>query len=138
MTEVIGGTFWKAYTEAQIDGTELVPPPDFSKGLSAMHQWYDPIDTTNEKLIKLAKALGKCWVRVSGTWATKTYYDFEDQYPNGTSPEGYQNALKKQWLNLLNLVRSVNGKLMIPVANRDGLHTHDEPWNPSQTKKSLH
>ena len=24
MTEVTGGTFWKAYTDAQIDGTELV------------------------------------------------------------------------------------------------------------------
>ena len=31
MTEVTGGTFWKAYTDAQIDGTEQVPPPDFSK-----------------------------------------------------------------------------------------------------------
>ena len=31
MTEVTGGTFWKAYTDAQIDGTEDVPPPDFTK-----------------------------------------------------------------------------------------------------------
>ena len=74
MTEVTGGTFWKAYTPEQIAGTEQVPPPDFSKGgnpLAAMHQWYDPIDTTNPRLIKLAKELGRCWVRVSGTWATK-------------------------------------------------------------------
>ena len=72
MTEVTGGTFWSAYTAAAIDGTEQVPPPDFSKGMGAMHQWYDPIDTTNPRLIKLAKALGQCWVRVSGTWATRT------------------------------------------------------------------
>ena len=26
MTEVTGGTFWKAYTEAQVDGTEEFPP----------------------------------------------------------------------------------------------------------------
>ena len=38
MTEVTGGTFWKAYTDAQIDGTEQVPPPDFSKGMGAMHR----------------------------------------------------------------------------------------------------
>ena len=50
MTEVTGGTFWKAYTDDQIDGTEQVPPPDFSKGMGAMHQWYDPIDTTNPRL----------------------------------------------------------------------------------------
>ena len=132
MTEVTGGTFWKAYTDAQIDGTEQVPPPDFSKGMGAMHQWYDPIDTTNPRLIKLAKALGSCWVRVSGTWATRTYYDFE-----GTGmPEGYNNHLRKeQWINLLNFVKTVNGKLMISVANCDGLHSHDEPWNPSQAEK---
>ena len=136
MTEVTGGTFWKAYTDAQIDGTEQVPPPDFSKGLAAMHQWYDPIDTTNPRLIKLAKALGSCWVRVSGTWATKTYYDFADEYPAGTAPEGYQNVLKKQqWINLLNFVKAVNGKLKISVANCDGLHAANEPWNPSQAEQ---
>ena len=132
MTEVTGGTFWKAYTEAQIDGTEQVPPPDFSKGLASMHQWYDPIDTTNSRLIKLAAALGSCWVRVSGTWATRTYYDFD----GSGMPEGYFNHLRKeQWVNLVNFVKAVNGKLMISLANCDGLHSHDEPWNPSQAEK---
>ena len=132
MTEVTGGTFWKAYTDAQVDGTEQVPPPDFSKGLAAMHQWYDPIDTTNPRLIKLAKALGSCWIRVSGTWATKTYYDFDET----GLPEGYFNHLhKQQWLNLLDFVKAVGGKLKISVANCDGLHSSDEPWNPSQAEK---
>jgi len=132
MTEVTGGTFWKAYTDAQIDGTEDVPPPDFSKGMAAMHQWYDPIDTTNPRLIKLAKALGSCWIRVSGTWATRTHYDFDDT----GMPEGYNNNLKKQqWINLLNFVKAVGGKLKISVANCDGLHSHDEPWNPSQAER---
>ena len=132
MTEVTGGTFWKAYTPAQIDGTELVPPPDLSKGFAGMHQWYDPIDTQNPRLLKLAKALGKCWVRVSGTWATRTYYDFE-----GTGmPEGYDNHLRKeQWISLCEFVKAVNGKLKISVSNCDGLHSHDEPWNPSQAEK---
>ena len=132
MTEVTGGTFWKAYTDAQIDGTEQVPPPDFSKGMGAMHQWYDPIDTTNPRLIKLAKELGSCWVRVSGTWATRTYYDFD-----GTGmPEGYNNHLRKeQWVSLCNFVKAVGGKLKISVANCDGLHSHDEPWHPEQAEK---
>ena len=50
-------------------------------------QWYDPIDTTNPRLIKLAKALGPAWMRVSGTWATKTSYDFEG---TGLPAEGWQ------------------------------------------------
>ena len=133
MTEVTGGTFWKAYTEAQIDGTEEVPTPDFSKGLAGMHQWYDPIDTTNPRLIKMAQALGKAWVRVSGTWATKTYYDFED---TGIVPEGYQNRLtKEQWIHLLDFVKAVDGKLIISVANCEGLHSAQEPWNPSQAEQ---
>ena len=132
MTEVTGGTFWKAYTPEQIAGTQEVPPPDFSKGLASMHQWYDPIDTTNPRLIHLAKALGTAWVRVSGTWATKTYYDFEG---TGVVPEGYQNRLtKEQWINLLNFVKAVDGKLLISVANCEGLHSASEPWNPSQAE----
>ena len=132
MTEVTGGTFWKAYTDAQVDGTEQVPPPDLSKGVASMHQWYDPIDTTNPRLIKLARELGSCWIRVSGTWATRTYYDFDET----GLPEGYFNHLHKdQWINLLNFVKAVNGKLKISVANCDGLHKHDEPWNPSQAEK---
>ena len=136
MTEVTGGTFWKAYTPEQIAGTEEVPPLDFSKGLSAMHQWYAPIDTTNPKLIKLAKELGSLWIRVSGTWATKTYYDFEDV---GAAPEGYENRLtKQQWLNLLDFVKAVDGKLLISVANCQGLHSAQEPWNPGQAEKIFH
>lgn len=134
MTEVTGGTFWKAYTDAQIDGTEPVPAPDFSNGgVAAMHQWYDPIDTTNPRLIKLARELGCAWVRVSGTWATKTYYDFEGK---GEVPEGYQNRLtKEQWINLLNFVKAIDGKLLISVANCAGLHSAEEPWNPSQAEQ---
>ena len=132
MTEVTGGTFWKAYTDQQIDGTEQVPPPDLSKGIAGMHQWYDPIDTTNPRLIKLAKELGTCWVRVSGTWATRTYYDFNDT----GMPKGYFNHLRKeQWVSLCNFVKAVNGKLKISVANCDGLHAHDEPWHPAQAEK---
>ena len=32
MTEVTGGTFRKAYTDAQIDGTEQVPPSRIFQG----------------------------------------------------------------------------------------------------------
>lgn len=131
MTEVTGGTFWKAYTPEQVDGTEkfAISPSE----MADLHQWYDPIDTTNPRLIKLAKELGTAWVRVSGTWATKTYYDFEG---TGIAPEGYQNLLtKEKWHNLINFVDAVGGKLLISVANCQGLHRADEPWNPSQAEK---
>ena len=128
MTEVTGGTFWKAYTEAQVDGTEEFPVIKDWSNMGNLQQWYDPIDTTNPRLIKLAKELGSAWVRVSGTWANKTYYDFDGKYADGSVPEGFQNVLtKQQWLNLLDFVKAVNGKLLVSIANCPGIHSADEP-----------
>ena len=128
MTEVTGGTFWKAYTEAQIDGTEEFPLiKDWLTAMGKLQQWYDPIDTKNPRLIKLAKELGTAWVRVSGTWANKTYYDF-DGHCNGVVPEGFQNLLTKdQWLSLLDFVKAIDGKLLVSIANCPGIHAANEP-----------
>lgn len=132
MTEVTGGTFWKAYTEGQIAGTEEFPKLEggFSNhtAMAGLMQYYPPIDTTNEKLITLAKEFGPVWVRVSGTWATKTYYDF-DGTTGGKAPEGYQSVLTKdQWANILNFVKAVDGKLLVSVSNCAG--DHDENNGP--------
>ena len=128
MTEVTGGTFWKAYTEAQIDGTEEFPLiKDWLTAMGKLQQWYDPIDTKNPRLIKLAKELGTAWVRVSGTWANKTYYDF-DGHCNGVVPEGFQNLLTKdQWLSLLDFVKAIDGKLLVSIANCPGIQAANEP-----------
>jgi len=127
MTEVTGGTFWKAYTEGQVDGTEEFPKIVDWTNMGNLQQWYDPIDTKNPRLIKLAKELGTAWIRVSGTWANKTYYDF-DGHCNGVVPEGFQNLLTKdQWLSLLDFVKAVGGKLLVSIANCPGIHAADEP-----------
>ena len=79
MAEITGGTFWKAYTPGQIAGTEAFPPVRDLRDITAMDelmQYYPPIDLYHPQLRALARALGPAWVRVSGTWATKTYYDF--------------------------------------------------------------
>ena len=55
MTEVTGGTFWKAYTPEQIAGTEKFPPIKGMHEMANLMQWYDPIDTTKPRLLKLAK-----------------------------------------------------------------------------------
>ena len=128
MTEVTGSTFWKAYTDAQVDGTEEFPVITNWMDMGNLQQWYDPIDTTNPRLIKLAKELGTAWVRVSGTWANKTYYDFDGKYADGSVPEGFQNVLtKQQWLNLLDFVKAIDGKLLVSIANCPGIHAADEP-----------
>ena len=134
MTEVTGGTFWKAYTDAQVDGTEEFPPIANWQDMGNLQQMYEPIDSRNPRLIKLAKELGTAWVRVSGTWANKTYYDF-DGHTGGQVPEGFQNLLTKdQWTALLDFVKAIDGKLLVSVANCPGIHSANEPWDPTQAK----
>ncbi len=137
--EVTGGTFWKAYTPEQIAGTEPFIVEATGEGITAMYkdlmQVYPPIDLYNEKVRKLAKDLGPAWCRVSGTWATKTYYDF-DGTTNGVVPEGYLNVLtKEQWIGVLEFVKAVGAKLLVSVSNCPGLHTAEEPWHPAEAEK---
>ena len=133
MTEITGGTFWKAYTEGQLEGTEGFPLIGITKR-DEMVQVYPPIDLYNTRVRKLAKELGPVWIRVSGTWSTKTYYDF-DGTTGGVAPEGFDSVLTKdQWVGLLDFVKEVNGKLLISVANCDGIHAANEPWQPAQAK----
>ncbi len=138
--EVTGGTFWKAYTPGQIAGTEPFYVEPSKDGIAAMYkdlmQVYPPIDLYNPKLRKLTKDLGTAWMRVSGTWATKTYYDFDGEYADGTVPEGYLNVLtKQQWIGVLDFVRDCGLKLKVSVANCPGLHSAEEPWPSTEAEK---
>ncbi len=137
--EITGGTFWKAYTPGQIAGTEEFKLSDSSEGISTMStdlmQVYPPIDLYNEKLRSLTKELGTAWMRVSGSWATRTYYDF-DGTTGGKVPEGYQNILtKEQWTGVLDFVKATGVKLLISVANCSGLHSAHEPWTSVEAEK---
>lgn len=137
MTEVTGGTFWKPYTPRQIEGTEpFAIKSDITSILSSkdLMQWYDPIDLYDPKLRKLAKELGLSWVRVSGSWATKTYYDF-DGHTNGVVPEGFQGILTKdQWIGVLDFVKAIDAKLLISVGNCIGNHPNNGPLDLSQAE----
>lgn len=134
MTEVTGGTFWKAYTEAQVDGTEEFPPIADWRDMGNLQQYYPPIDLYNPRLRALAKELGAVWVRVSGTWANKTYYDF-DGHTGGQVPEGFQNLLtREQWIGVLDFVKAIGAKLLVSVANCPGIHSADQPWTPEQAE----
>ena len=138
MTEVTGGTFWKSYTPGQIEGTEEFPPVKDIQNITAMAelmQHYPPINLYNERLRELAKKLGPAWVRVSGTWATKTYYDLDDT-THGQAPEGYASVLtREQWIGVLDFVKAVGGKLLISVSNCAGDHPDGGPLDLTQAKK---
>lgn len=138
MTEVTGGTFWKAYTPEQIAGLEEFPPITNLQDITQMTelmQYYPPINLYNEQLRELAKKLGPAWIRISGTWATKTYYDFENT-TGGKAPDGYASVLtKEQWIGVLDFVKYVGGKLLISVSNCAGDHPNGGPLDLTQAKK---
>lgn len=138
MTEVTGGTFWKPYTPGQIAGTEEFPPITNLADVTAMGElmhYYPPLDLYDERLRELAKNLGPAWIRVSGTWATKTYYDF-DGSANGKAPDGYASILtRKQWIGVLDFVTYVGGKLLVSVSNCAGDHPDGGPLSLAQAKK---
>ena len=138
MTEITGGTFWKEYTPAQIAGTEpFLFDGNFGDGFTAMAslmQYYPPINLYDERLRALSKELGSTWVRVSGSWATKTYYDLDGKM-EGKVPEGFQATLtKEQWIGVLDFVKAIDGKLLISVGNCAGNHPNGGPIDLSQTE----
>ncbi len=138
MTEVTGGTFWKAYTPEQIAGTEPFRLSQYYTEftLSAeLMQYFPPINLYDENLREKAKALGPAWVRVSGTWATKTYYDFEGT-TGGKAPAGYASVLtREQWVGVLDFVKAVGAKLLISVSNCAGDHPGGGALDLAQAKK---
>lgn len=138
MTEVTGGTFWKSYTPEQIAGTAEFPSVTTFTDVTAMPElmeYYPPIDLTNKRLRELARKLGPAWVRISGTWATKTYYDL-DGMSHGKAPKGYSNVLTgEQWAGVLDFVSYVGAKLLISVSNCAGDHPDGGPLDLTQAKK---
>ena len=158
MAEVTGGTFWKRYTPAQIAGADEVPAPklpedasgsgfsmsDMLGGASVLMEERPPIDLSQPRLRTLAAAIGPSWVRVSGSWATGTYFDYDGR-AGGVPPEGYRAVLTRaQWEGVLDFVRVVGGRLLVSVAVVPGLGNAackklggTGAWDPGQVRRLL-
>lgn len=153
MTEVTGGTFWKPYTSAQIAGTEEVEKFQLPEGgldaidpssidvsallgdTNKLMSWRNPIDLNDTRIRSLASSIGPSWVRVSGSWATNTYYDF-DGHTGGVAPQGYRAVLTlEQWQGVLDFVRAVDGKLLTSFAVIPG--REGGSWDPEQVRLLL-
>ena len=139
MTELTGGTFWVPYTPEQISGEEAFPTcdkmEDMMKMLAGMQTKVPAINLYDEKIRSFAKAFGPVVIRFSGSWATRTYYDF-DGHTGGKAPEGFEFVLtKEQWQGALDFVKAVNGQILVSVANSFGVHEdHTGAWMPEQAE----
>ena len=104
MTELMGGTFWKPYTQAQIEGTEKFPvlltadELQSSKSYQALFTPMDPIDLYEPRIRTCARALGPAVVRYSGSWATCAYYRLGEQKERKSQKENEMSRFRKGML----------------------------------------
>lgn len=133
ITELTGGTFWKPYTDAQVDGTEAFVP---AATRAEMYAPLPQIDLTEPRIRACASALGKgrTIVRFSGSWSTRTYFDYDDSSA-GVVPEGFEWVLTRDQLRrALDFVKAIDGQILVSVANSRGVHANggEGEWLPDQ------
>ncbi len=138
MVEVTGGRFWKPYsTDGQIDVGG--PAHDANGRLNPNLFEYRPaIDLSNARLRKLAKGLGPAYIRVSGAWATTTYFQDDDGPLLKVPPAGFEHVLSRaQWKAVIGFAHSVRAEIVTSFAISPGTRGPDGIWTSTQAKAIL-
>ena len=150
MAEVTGGTFWRPYTERQVRGLEPFSVEGLGgdapeardssaafSSLAGLTAPVAPVDLSGARIRTLARALGPVHVRVSGSWASHTFFD-ETGDTGGVPPEGYHAVLtREQWDGLIDFALDVGATLVTSMANTAGAHHSDGSWNPDNSRRFL-
>jgi len=141
MVEVIGGRFWKPYSNSAPNNSKTHPPPK-PKGSSSteidpnLYQYRSPIDLSNPRLRKLAAALGPAYVRVSGTWANSVYFQDSETPTTANAPSGFDGILTpKEWKGVVDFSHAVNAEIVTSVATSSGSRDSRGLWTSEQARK---
>jgi hypothetical protein len=139
MVEVTGGRFWAPYKPAA-SGPSAVPdtkPAATPGGIDASRFRYRaPLDLSNPQLVKLARALGPTYIRVSGTWANTTFFDDSGAETPVKTPEGFGGVLTaKEWKGVLEFSKAVDAKIVTSFAIGSGVRDANGVWTPAQAEK---
>ena len=138
--EVTGGRFWKPYSaevEARLAGaSQAKPGQNQPVGMDpSLFQYRPPIDLSNARLRRLAKALEPAYLRVSGTWRNSTYFQDDDQPAMQTPPKGFNGVLTRaQWKGVVDFSHAVGAEIMTSVATSAGTRDANGVWTPEQAK----
>jgi heparanase 1 len=139
MLEVTGGMFWKPYGSAS--SGQASGAPDGSSvpaGMDAdLYEYRPPVDLSNNKLRRLAAALGPAYVRVSGTWANTMY--FADAGPAPSSPPaGFNGVLSRErWKGVVDFAAATDTRIVTSMAISPGVRDAAGVWMPSQARGFL-
>lgn len=132
MVGVTGGDFWKPYDSAP--ATTAYKTADAKP---ALFQYRPPLDLSNARLRKLAAALGPAYVRVSGTWANKTYFADTGDVP-APPPVGFGGVLSRaQWKGVVNFAQAVDAEIVTSFALATGTRDVTGAWTPAQAQRLL-
>ena len=137
MVEVTGGEFWKPY------GPELGRSRNASSGSDApadgdraLFKYRRPRDLANSRLRRLAAALRPAYVRVSGTWANKTY--FADTGDEPAPPSGFSGTLHRaQWKGVIAFAKAVDAQIITSFAIVGGTRDGAGAWTTDQGRRFL-
>ena len=86
----------------------------------------------------MARALGPVYIRVSGSWANKTFFQ-DDSLPRmAQPPKGFENVLtRRQWAGVLDFAKAVDGRITTSFAVSEGARDASGVWSPAEARKLL-
>lgn len=86
----------------------------------------------------LARALGPAYVRISGSWANKTYFQDNDLPRLTTPPKGFDNVLTRgQWKGVIAFARAVDARITTSFAVSEGARDSSGNWSPDEARRLL-
>jgi heparanase len=134
MAEIVGGRFWAPYAQGEFD--RKAPGNNETLGFdSSLFRERPPADLRNVRLRNLAKALGPVYIRVSGSWANKTYFQDDNLARMTTPPPGFENVLTRdQWAGLIDFADAVDGRITTSFAVSDGARDPAGVWSPDEAR----
>lgn len=137
MVEVTGGRFWKPYSADA--GKAVAQKANQNAGLDPnLFQYRAPIDLSNSRLRNLAKGLGPTYLRVSGSWANRTYFQDDDHQPLKQAPGGFDDVLTRaEWKGVIEFAHAVGAQIVTSFAISGGTRGPDGVWTPTQAKAFL-
>lgn len=139
MAEIVGGRFWAPYGKKDAQPAETGSAASGSLGFgSNLFRQRSPADLSNKRLRALARALGPAYIRVSGSWANKTYFQDDDRPPLARPPKGFDNVLtRRQWSGVLNFAKSVDARITTSFSVSEGARDQAGTWLPEEARKLL-
>ena len=137
MVEVIGGRFWKPYgsTTKAPEAPSGFTPAGIDPNL---YRYRAPIDLSNSRLQKMARALSPAYVRVSGTWANSAYFQNSEKSVPANAPSGFSGVLtREEWKGVIDFSHAVNAEIVTSVATGPGSRDAQGVWVSEQARQLL-